>query len=112
MWNKPASALVVSASLSIPTIALSEELNPLISAGKAIYHAETHPLGCERCHGPDGTAEAEGKTFAAERSIQGKTAQEIQIAIMALPMMSNVKLSDEELEQVAAYLAYLKSKSE
>lgn len=111
MWKNFAIVPLISASMSIPTAVQSEELDPIVSAGKSIYDAVTHPLGCERCHGPDGTAEAEGRTFAAERSIQGKTAQEIQIAIMALPMMASVKLSDEELDQVAAYLDYLQSKS-
>jgi mono/diheme cytochrome c family protein len=111
MWIKSVGALVISASISIPTMAQSEELDPKISAGKSIYDGVTHRLGCERCHGPDGTAEAEGRMFAAERSIQGKTAQDIKIAIMALPMMSTIKLSDEELDQVAAYLGYLQSKA-
>ena len=111
MWKPLANTILVSVSLTLPTMSQGEDLDPLVAAGKAIYFAETHRLGCERCHGPDGTAEAEGRTFAAERSIQGKTAQEIQIAIMATPMMWNVKLSDEELEHVAAYLDYLQSNS-
>ena len=112
MWKTPTSAFLISVSLSLPTIAQSEDLDPQVAAGKSIYLAETHRLGCERCHGPDGTAEAAGRTFAAERSIQGKTAQEIQIAIMATPMMWNVKLTEEEREQVAAYLEYLQDDSD
>lgn len=112
MWKLTAGAFLVSVSLVLPAEAQSEDLDPQIAAGKAIYLAETHRLGCERCHGPDGTAKAEGRTFAAERSIQGKTAQEIQIAIMATPMMWSVKLSEEEREQVAAYLEYLQSNAE
>ena len=111
MWKKSAIALLVSASTGIPTMAQSEELDPVIAAGESIYDGVTHQQGCERCHGPDGTAEAEGRTFAAERSIQGKTAQDIQIAIMAFPMMYSIKLSEEELDQVAAYLGYLQSKT-
>lgn len=107
----PAIEILMPAILAIPATAHCEELDPKVAAGKSIYHAVTHRLGCERCHGPDGTAEAEGRTFAAEKSIQGKTVQEIEIAIMAFPMMWNVKLSDEELEQVAAYLDYLQSNS-
>lgn len=112
MWNTTAGALLFSVSLVVPTEGQSEELDPQVAAGKSIYLGETHRLGCERCHGPDGTAEAEGRTFAAERSIQGKTAQEVKIAIMATPMMWNVKLNDEELDQVAAYLEHLQSQSE
>jgi mono/diheme cytochrome c family protein len=112
MWKPPASAFLISVSLTLPTIAQSEDLDAQVAAGKAIYLAETHRLGCERCHGPDGTAKAEGRTFAAERSIRGKSAQEIQIAIMATPMMWSIKLTEEEREQVAAYLAYLQSNSD
>ena len=103
------SAKLILASLMClaPVLAESAELDPVAAAGKSIYEAVTHRLGCERCHRPDGTAKAEGKTCAAERSIQGKSAQEVKIAIMATPMMWNVKLNDEELEQVAAYLNYL-----
>ena len=49
-------------------------------------------------------APEEGKSFLAERSIQGKSAEEIRIAIMASPMMWTIKLNDEELTQVSAYL--------
>lgn len=112
MWNTPTSGLLISVSLTLPAMAQSEDLDPKVAAGRSIYLAETHRLGCERCHGPDGTAEAEGRMFAAERSIQGKTAQEIQVAIMATPMMWNVKLSEEEREQVAAYLEYLQTNTE
>ena len=111
MRKLPFPILVLSMFSTMPALAQSVELSPEAAAGKSIYEAVTHRLGCERCHGPDGTAEAEGKTYAAERSIQGKTAQEIRIAIMATPMMWSVKLTDGELEQVAAYLDYLQETS-
>ena len=106
------ASLLTTMAFAVPIQALSEELDPQVEAGKSIYLGETHQSGCERCHGPDGTAEAEGRMFMAERSIQGKTAQEIQVAIMATPMMWTIKLSEKEREQVAAYLQYLQSKAE
>lgn len=111
MRKLPIPVLAISMTFTTPALAQGEELSPEAAAGKSIYEGVTHRLGCEQCHGPDGTAQAEGKEFAAERSIQGKTAQEIRIAIIALPMISNVKLTDEQAEQVAAYLDYLQASS-
>ncbi len=103
---------VLAISAPAPALAQNAELDEKTAAGKDIYTGVTNRLGCERCHGPDGTAKKEGVRYQAERSIQGKTAQEIRVAIMALPMMWGVKLTDEELEQVAAYLEYLQETSD
>ncbi len=111
MLNKFALAIISSLPLALPTNAKGQELDPIVAAGKAIYEAETHRVGCKRCHAANGTAVEEGKSFMAERSIQGKSAEEIRIAIMASPMMWTIKLDDEELAQLAAYLGYLEAAS-
>ena len=112
MKKRSVLSLLILVSFALPVSAQNVDLDPEAAAGKLIYDAVTHRVGCVRCHAPDGTAQAEGKTYAAERSIQGKTAQEIRISIMATPMMWNVKLNDEELEQVAAYLRHLQNSSD
>lgn len=109
MLDFPMRITVFSMAFALPSNVVAQELDPQTAAGKAIYEAETHRVGCRRCHAADGTAEEEGKSFMAERSIQGKSVEEIRIAIMASPMMWTIKLSDEELVQLAAYLKHLET---
>ncbi|MEX0349668.1 MAG: cytochrome c [Paracoccaceae bacterium] len=109
MLDCPKRLAILAMAFVLPSNVTSQELDPQTEAGKAIYEAETHRVGCRRCHGADGTAEEEGKSFMAERSIQGKSAEEIRIAIMASPMMWTIKLNEEELVQLAAYLQHLEA---
>ncbi|WP_170331809.1 c-type cytochrome [Ruegeria arenilitoris] len=109
MLNCPMRITIFAMVFTLPSNGIGQELDPQTAAGKAIYEAETHRVGCRRCHAADGTAVEEGKSFMAERSIQGKSAEEIRVAIMASPMMWTIKLNEEELLQLAAYLKHLEA---
>lgn len=58
-----------------------------------------------RCH-------SEENDLCGTTELQGKSAGEIRIALMAKPLMWSVKLSNDELELVAAYLEYLENASD
>ncbi len=109
MLYYPMRTTIFAMAFALPSNVFGQELDPQSAAGKAIYEAETHRVGCRRCHAADGTAVEEGKSFMAERSIQGKSAEEIKIAIMASPMMWTIKLNEEELVQLEAYLKHLEA---
>lgn len=101
--------------LSITTLALfgigAMSLGADAEAGKAVYAAK----GCAACHGPAGVA-----TVPQYPNIAGQNAQYAVLALKAYKdgQRSNMNaaamkpmsmlLSDDEMENVAAYLATLK----
>ncbi len=102
------TVLALSAQMSLVAPASAEEasLDADAAAGKVIFERTNNNGGCIRCHGADARG-SEVNTSLTGNNIQGRTAEEVRLAIMAFPMMWNVKISDEELELVEAYLMHL-----
>ena len=104
--TKTGLGLIAIVALGSQSLAQDSGLDADAEAGKLLFEATTNKGGCIRCHGPEGLGFEEDKTLAGS-NIQGKSADDIRLAIMALPMMWNIKLSDPETDQVADYLQYL-----
>lgn len=77
----------------------------LVGKGKVIFEKMAGGVGCAFCHGMDGKGRAE----LASPNIRGKTAQDVLGAMETRSQMNIVKLSDEEVRAVAAYLGVLGS---
>lgn len=103
---KTHAMLPIMIAVTCPAMAQDSGSAAVVEAGKLIYERTDNNGGCIRCHGPNGMGSEVNIRYSGN-NIQGKTAQQTRIAIMALPMMWNVTISDEELDQVAAYLAFL-----
>lgn len=108
--STPASAPVTSSPTvatpaSTPTMGSggSPSAQQLLARGKVIFDKEAGGIGCQACHGLDG----KGKVGLAP-TIRGKNEGAVRIAIQGgVAMMSFIKLSDEDITAVVAYLQYL-----
>jgi mono/diheme cytochrome c family protein len=77
----------------------------LVSRGKVIFEKTAGGVGCAFCHGVDGR----GKAELASPNIRGKTPQDVLNAMETRAQMNIVKLSDEDVQAVGAYLVVLAS---
>lgn len=74
-------------------------------ADDAANGEKTFKAKCAACHGPD----AAGKPAMKSPSIKGKTADDIKKVISASPKHAGLKsLTEDQVKEVAAYLATLK----
>ncbi len=68
-----------------------------------VFEKEAGRIGCQACHGLDGKG-----TQGPGVNIRGKNEGAVRAAIQGgVPMMSFIKLSDEDITAVAEYLKYL-----
>lgn len=74
----------------------------LLAQGEEIFQKTAGGVGCQYCHGPDG----KGKIGP---NIRGKPEEAIQNALGLVLQMQIVKLNDQEIRAVAAYLKYLET---
>jgi len=109
--HKGSAALCVVLSLAGTAMAQDQGVGADVAAGKRIYERTDNNGGCIRCHGPDALGSAADEKYAGN-DIRGRTAEEARIAMMALPMMWNIRIDDEELREVVAYLKYLQDASD
>lgn len=95
-------ALLAAAVLPIAHVASGADaaLDPSVAAGKIIFEETAGGVGCMSCHGQDATGD-----FGPD--IVGMDAAMIQVQLESNENMTFIELTDEEVEQVAAYLAYL-----
>lgn len=80
----------------------------LLAKGKLIFEKTAGGVGCAYCHGLDGKGTGPAGLKAA--NIQGKTEDLVRYAMRELPMMAIVKLTDDEVTAVVAYLQTLVDK--
>jgi mono/diheme cytochrome c family protein len=74
-------------------------------ADDAANGEKTFKVKCAGCHGPD----AAGKPVMKSPSIKGKTAEDIKKVISTSPKHAGLKsLTDDQVKELAAYLATLK----
>lgn len=76
------------------------ELDPIAAKGKVIFEETAGGVGCASCHGP--TAEGD-----VGPNIQGRDAVAILEQLETNEAMEFISLTNEERDQVAAYLRYL-----
>ncbi|MBI4329580.1 MAG: cytochrome c [Chloroflexi bacterium] len=91
------------APTSSPTV---QSGSALLAQGKLLYEKTAGGLGCAYCHGLDGRGKGPAAMTAAD--IRGKDEGYVRRAIQSgVPIMAFIKLSDDEITAVAAYLQYL-----
>ncbi len=108
--STPASAPATSsppasAPTSTPTTGSggSTSEQQILARGKVVFEKEAGGIGCQACHGLDGKG-----TQGPGPNIRGKSEGTVRAAIQGgVVMMSFIKLSDEDITAVAAYLQYL-----
>jgi len=85
------------------TVTVSQEQ---LERGEKIYQETAGSVGCAYCHGVQGMGD--GTAGAGAPVIAGAQLSAIRSSLAgAVPMMGFIKLSPSELEDVAAYVAYL-----
>lgn len=75
----------------------------LVASGKVIYEETAGGVGCALCHGFD----AQGKPEVGAPPNIGATESEIAAALQDRAQMTFIKMTDEEIRAVAAYLKFL-----
>lgn len=71
-----------------------------LALGEQVYQKTAGGVGCAACHGADGKG-------LSGPNVRGKTSAEIGGQFLGNPSMQFIKLTQEELEAVGEYLAYL-----
>jgi len=77
-----------------------DDSNSIDDIDAALDGSTLYAENCAVCHG----ASAEGDLGP---NIRGKTSDEIQNALATVPEMTNVDVTDDEVTEIAAYLATL-----
>lgn len=103
----PTSAATPTASASpAPSSSASGSSQSLVAAGKVVFQT-VGGVGCQSCHGPDGKGGV-AKDGSTAPNIQQATEQKLRDALRGgAALMTNLKLTDADIEAVLAYLAYL-----
>lgn len=108
--STPAAATPQPASPqpAAPQPAASQSGDKRLEQGKVIFLELAGGKGCQECHGLDG----KGNTTVGGPDIRGKSADQVRSAMENVELMRkmNVSLSDEEVDAVVAYLAFLNKK--
>lgn len=87
-------------SVAVPAMAEAPTLDPVAAAGKIIFEETAGGVGCKECHGMN----AEGDVGP---NIVGQDAVAILAQLQTNENMGFIELTEEEIDQVAAYLRYL-----
>ncbi len=101
--NPTQSAVPPSTPAPAPTVSAGG--GDLLAKGKPIYEKTAGGVGCAYCHSLDGKGKGPGNPDSP--NIRGKDEGAVRAAISRVPVMSFIKLSDEEITVVVAYLKYL-----
>lgn len=94
----------VAASASAP----SDQTAPaaadaVLARGKEIFEKTAAGVGCASCHGMDG----KGSSCIGAPANRGADEATVRTALATVEMMSIVKLTEDEIKAVVAYLAVL-----
>ncbi len=99
-----ASAAVATATPTLSPVPTTG-LDP-VARGKVIFEKTAGGVGCAYCHGLD--AKGGGPANVNAPNIRGATEQKFRAAAGGgAPLMTFIKLSDEEIEAVLTYIQYL-----
>lgn len=75
----------------------------VLARGKEIFEKTAGGVGCAACHGMDG----KGSSCIGAPANRGADEATVRKALATVQMMSIVKLTDDEIKAVVAYLAVL-----
>lgn len=103
MTFKPIGAALSVAILlgaAVPVLAQDATLSPEAEAGRVIYEETAGGVGCQLCHGMDGTGDI-------GPDIRGVDPTLILDQLRSNSQMEFITLSEQEVEQVALYLRHL-----
>lgn len=79
-----------------------------IERGKLIFQKTAGGVGCQYCHGPEGKGGASAANSVNAPNIRGTTEAKLRAALAGgAALMTFIKLTDQEIEDVLAYLQYL-----
>ena len=102
-------AILVPTATVAPAPATSSTSPPrsdLLAQGKLVFEKTAGGVGCAFCHGLDG--KGGGISGLGAPDIRGAKEAKVRGALIGgVPLMSFIKLSDEEITAVVAYLQYL-----
>lgn len=76
-----------------------------LARGKEIFEKTAGGVGCAFCHGMDG--KGNGPAGVGAPANRGADETKVRAALDTVELMSSVKLTDEEIKAVVAYLAFL-----
>ncbi|MBI3977778.1 MAG: cytochrome c [Chloroflexi bacterium] len=97
-----AAAPLATSAATRPAASPTASQEELVARGEVIFQKTAGGIGCQYCHGTDG----KGKIGP---SIRGKQAGDIRLVLQSVEAMSIVKLEEDEITAVAAYLQVLKT---
>ena len=98
---KAAASTALSAAAPGAGVAASDEL----ARGREIFTKTAGGVGCAFCHGADG--KGNGPSGVGAPPNRGLDEERVRTALKNVEMMRIVKLNDDEIKAVVAYLAYL-----
>jgi mono/diheme cytochrome c family protein len=79
----------------------------LVAAGKVVF-TTVNGTGCQACHGVDGKGGIGTDGVTQAPNIRGATEQKLRDALRGgAALMTNIKLTDDQITAVLAYIAYL-----
>lgn len=102
-----ATAVPAAAAVATGVPAATASRDAVLARGKEIFQKTAGGVGCAYCHGPEAKGGASGTTAP---NIRGGVATEAKLrAALAggAPLMSFIKLDDEEIEAVLRYVQSL-----
>ena len=84
----------------------NQSTNDPLAQGKLIFEKTAGGTGCAYCHGLDG--KGQGPSGLGAPPNRGASESKVRAALAgAVPVMSFIKLTEEEITAVVAYLRYL-----
>ncbi|TAK74867.1 MAG: cytochrome c [Dehalococcoidia bacterium] len=97
-----------AASAPVPSDpAAATAADAVLVRGKEIFEKTAGGVGCAACHGMDG----KGSSCIGAPANRGADEEQVRKALATVGMMSIVKLTDDEIKAVVAYLAVLGKQS-
>ncbi len=91
-----------SPTSAAPATPNTPKAGDLLSRGEELYQRKAGGVGCAGCHGVDAYG-------SIGPNIRGSSAQEIADALKTVAAMNFLKMTDDEVAAVSAYLKYLES---
>jgi mono/diheme cytochrome c family protein len=101
-----ASPTPPAANAQQATQPVSKPDSGLLAEGKLVFEKTAGEVGCAYCHGLDGKGKGTSGVDAPPN--RGKSEAEVRKALSTVGMMTFIKINDEEIKAVVAYLQYLK----
>ncbi len=118
--TQPAKAAPAAPAAAQPATGAPQPANPqpgaqtgnkatdeVLAKGKLIFEKTAGGVGCAHCHGMDGSGQGPAAVGAPDN--RGASEAKVRNALAGgVPLMSFIKLDDEEITAVVAYLQVLK----